>query len=98
MLSIINFSDAIYPLVMLGISALTFGLNAWVVRRSNLRFKKTEMDKKADVIFVEEKIAGVNNRINTEVRHMKELEEERTALLENINRKVEFIYEKHYKP
>lgn len=48
MLNVINFSEAVYPLIMLFLAALTFVLNISLAKKSNERFKRDEMDKKVD--------------------------------------------------
>jgi len=76
---------------MLFIAAFTFVLNVSLAKKSNERFKHNEMKKKADVTYVDKEIETVNNRIDTEIGHIKKI-------LEDISRKIEFIYQKHYKP
>lgn len=49
MLHFVTFQESIYPLIMLGMALFSFGLNIYLARLSNKRFKSQEMDKKLDV-------------------------------------------------
>lgn len=102
MFAVINYSEALYPLIMVFLALLTLILNFFLAKKSNERFKRKEMDKKADVIYVDKRIDEVNKDINTQINHTNEVfknaNEETKALIENMARQVNFIYQKHYKP
>jgi len=73
-------------------------LNLYLAKRSNDRFKKEEMDKKADVVFVEKEIARVEKTTDLKIKAISEHQEEHKTLLEHIVQRIDFIYETHYKP
>ena len=50
MVNTIILSQAIYPWLMLGITAAGLFVNILIIRRHNIKFKREEMDKKLDVV------------------------------------------------
>ena len=65
------------------------------------RFRKNELDKKADITYVNKEIATVVKEFNSEISHLRseqnQANEEQKTLLETIGCRVEFIYQEYIK-
>ena len=97
MLFIIDFSPAIYPAMMLLIAVATFVTNIYVTKKANAKFKREQMDAKADITYVDKEIESVNEKTDLKIELLKQSNEENKTLLEHIVNRIDTIYDKHYK-
>ena len=84
-------------LIMVFIVAASTALQFYLAKRSNDKFKREEMSKKADKIYVDNEIRKVEKETDLKIKIIKQSQEEYMTLLEDIQAKVTFIHQKHWK-
>lgn len=87
-----------HPSMMLIIAAITLLLNIFLMWNNNKRFKKKELDKKADVLYVDKEIRMVRKETGLEIKRVEKIQESNLDFLKDMSEKINFIYQKHYKP
>ena len=97
MLCNINMSAIVYPLLMLLVGMLSLAVNVFLAKKSNDKFKREQMDKKADKIYVDDKLKSLDREFCIKLQSYSESTEETRTLLENMSKQVNWIYQKHYK-
>ena len=94
----INYTAALYPALMLVIGAITVSLNLWLAKKSNIRFKKEQMDLKADIKYVDKENRRIERETDLKLEIVKESQEEFYAIIDKMGKQINYIYEKHYTP
>lgn len=101
MLTLFILSQETHSTIMMSIAIFTFIMNGTIIIVSNRRYKIKQLSKKADFIYVDKEISRVKEDFNTQIGYLRSeqrsFNEEQHALLEHINKKVDFIYQKHFK-
>jgi len=97
MVGILTISEALYPLIMLFLAVVSLVLNLTLAKRSNERFKRDEMNKKADKIYVDSEIKKSEKNTDLKIRVLMEAQEEIKSTLDTMSSQVNWIYQKHYK-
>ena len=97
MVGILTISEALYPLIMLFLAVVSLVLNLTLAKRSNERFKRDEMKKKADKIYVDSEIKKSEKNTDLKIRVLMEAQEEIKSTLDTMSSQVNWIYQKHYK-
>jgi hypothetical protein len=97
MLFLITLQETFWTALMGVLAAITTAYNIYIVKRSNARFKRTEMDKKADKSYVDDEISNVEKRTDLKIESLKESQEETNTILEHMSKQVDFIYQAHFK-
>lgn len=98
MLSTIPFNSAVYPLAMLLLGIGSLVLNIYLAKRYNERFKRDEMSKKADKIYVDKEIKKIEKETDLKIQIIREGQEETRSTLDYIRDRIDKIYDKHYEP
>jgi len=83
---------------MLVIGAITVSLNLWLAKKSNIRFKKEQMDLKADIKYVDKENRRIERETDLKLEIVKESQEEFYAIIDKMGKQINYIYEKHYTP